>query len=79
MRSVKNLTKEHTVLIGYFSFAEPENGKKKSSDESPGESDTETLDVTIDIDDDDATVEHEAGEDSERDSVNDYSVCLSIC
>jgi hypothetical protein len=67
----------------YYSFidvanfiSDPENLKKKSSidvvaGESPNDSDTdETLDVTIDIDDDDATVEREAGDSDGRDTVN---------
>jgi hypothetical protein len=39
-----------------------------SADDSPNESDTETLDVTLDVDDDDATVEREV--DSDKGSVS---------
>ena len=52
-----------------------ENLKKKSSDnncDSPGDSDTETLDVTIDLEDDDATVEREAGDSDDRDTVKNF-------
>ena len=68
------LKAQASCTANHFLTTGDENSKKKPSDncDSPGDSDTETLDVTIDLEDDDATVEREAGDSDDRDTVKTF-------
>ena len=67
---LKKWDRKMSVSTLFCIVSDHENVKKKSTGEVASDSDTdETLDVTIDIDDDDATVERDAGDSDGRDTV----------